>query len=77
MTRKNFLCVHIENYCSNQLSFKDGLPLTTKENASNHGFGTRSIKYIVTRYNGELKMNFNNNIFSVNILIPIQSKSAN
>lgn len=77
MNRKNFLCIHIENYCSNQLTFKDGLPLTTKENATNHGFGTRSIKYIVKRYNGELKMNFNNNIFSVNILIPIQSNNAN
>lgn len=76
MNRKNFLCIHIENYCSVKLKFKDGLPLTTKENTNEHGFGTRSVRYIINKYNGQLKMTYNNNIFSVNILIPIVLNDA-
>lgn len=76
MNRKNFLCIHIENYCSTKMKFKDGLPLTTKEDTSEHGFGTRSIRYIVNKYNGQLKMTYNNNIFSVNILIPTTINDA-
>lgn len=72
MNRKGFLCIHIENFCSKEIQFKYGLPLTTKENANEHGFGTKSISYIVEKYNGHYKFSLRDSIFSVNITIPIQ-----
>lgn len=72
MNRKGFLCIHIENYCSKDIKFRDGLPLTTKEDKSLHGFGTKSITYIAKKYNGQYKFVHRDNIFSVNITFPIQ-----
>lgn len=69
MNRKGFLCIHIENYSSKQIEFKHGLPLTTKENKNEHGFGTKSISYIVKKYNGQYKFSQRDNVFSVNITI--------
>ena len=43
-----------ENYCSKQLRFEDGLPVSTKENNGYHGFGMKSIRYIVQKYGGQM-----------------------
>lgn len=72
MCRKGFLCIHIENYSSNEVKFNHGLPLTNKENKEEHGFGTKSISYIVNKYNGQFKFNHRDNVFSVNITIPLE-----
>lgn len=50
----NMLCLTIENYCSRKLKFRNGLPETTKEDVHYHGIGTKSIQYIVEKYNGSL-----------------------
>lgn len=72
MNRKGFLCIHIENYCSSNIEFEHGLPITNKENKTEHGFGTKSISYIVKKYNGQYKFSHRDDIFSVNITIPIE-----
>ena len=72
MNRKGFLCIHIENFCSSDIKFEHGLPLTSKEYKSDHGFGTKSISYITKKYNGQYKFIHRDNIFSVNITIPLQ-----
>lgn len=43
-----------ENYCSKELRFEDGLPVSTKENNGYHGFGMKSIRYIVQKYGGQM-----------------------
>lgn len=60
--------VHIENYCGEAVEFADGLPLTTKEDKANHGFGVRSIRYIVEKYEGDLLMRADGSRFLVDIL---------
>ena len=58
------ICVHMENDCSKTLIFKDGLPVTTKQNERGyHGFGTRSIRYIAEKYNGFSQMTLKANLF--------------
>lgn len=37
--RNGFLVIHSDNYCTRKPQFRDGLPITTKEDANFHGFG--------------------------------------
>lgn len=51
-----FLNLTVENYCERQIDFTDGLPITSKADKDYHGFGTKSMKYIVEKYGGSMKM---------------------
>ena len=68
--------IHVENYFIGETSFVDGLPKTTKDDAYNHGFGTKSMRLIAERYGGTLSMGTEENTFYVNALIPIPASSA-
>lgn len=60
--------IHIENYCNKELVFMDGLPVTTKKDKAYHGFGVKSIKYIVDKYKGDVLMQVVEQRFQVDIL---------
>lgn len=60
--------LHLENRCSRDLEFLDGLPLTDKEDKNHHGFGVQSIRYIVQKYHGEWFMRTQNGMFILEIL---------
>ena len=66
-SRGNMLFIHEDNYCSSELDFEDGLPVTTKEDKNYHGFGVRSIQYIVSRYGGEMEMKVIDSAFTLDI----------
>ena len=69
VNRQNDGChIHIENYCSKEIDFEDGLPLTTKKDKSYHGFGVRSVKYIVEKYHGNILMRKVNQKFQTDII---------
>lgn len=70
-THKNFLRIRVENYCEEKLKFKNGLPVTTKEDKRLHGFGLKSIQNTVKRYGGSVTAELCNNWFEIRILIPI------
>ena len=42
--------LHIENYCEDELEFRNGLPVSTKGDDNYHGFGMKSIQYVVEKY---------------------------
>ena len=71
--KANMVYIHVSNYHENKLQFKNGLPLTSKK-SSGHGFGTKSIKFIVEKYNGNLTIKDQNNLYIMDILFTIQSK---
>ena len=66
--------IKIENYCLEVPEFKDGLPLSTKLDKTEHGYGMQSIRMITETYNGQFKINVQNNIFSLNIMFPCPSE---
>ena len=74
-SQRNFLIVRIENYCEEDVDFREALPVTTKKNAGNHGYGTKSLRYIVRKYGGEVDFAVQDNWFTVKILIPISKES--
>ena len=70
----NFLVMHIINPMSEQLVYEDGLPLTKKADKFSHGFGLRSIRQILRKYEGFLNVSEEDGCFSLKMLIPIQLK---
>lgn len=70
-TEKQFLVINIINPLERELTFEDGLPVSTKTKNGYHGFGMKSIRHIVKEYNGFLTINLKNNTFDLCILIPL------
>jgi hypothetical protein len=70
--QKQFIIIRIENYFEGRLDFKGGLPLTTKGDAGNHGYGLKSMKQAVQKYGGNLRVDADKNCFKVSILIPLK-----
>ncbi|MFA6861094.1 MAG: GHKL domain-containing protein [Bacilli bacterium] len=56
-----------ENCYSGSLSFKDGLPVSTKGDDRYHGFGMKSIRMIVNHYFGSMKITTDKQIFALSI----------
>ena len=61
----------IENYCESEPQIQNGLPVTTKNTPSEHGYGIRSIQSVIQRYDGELKISTVDHVFTLAIILPI------
>ena len=65
----DFVSVNLKNTFFGKIEFdKDGLPITSNSNKDYHGFGMKSISYIVDKYNGNLSIVVEDGIFNLNIL---------
>ena len=68
--KQGFLFIEETNYYQGEISFnKDGSIMTTKENKKYHGYGTKSIAYIVKKYDGKVEYEVKDNIFKLKIVI--------
>lgn len=68
--RKQFIYAEVRNYCNGEVKIKNGFPVTTKQDAANHGFGIKSISYTVKKYGGTIQFGVKDHFFSMRILIP-------
>lgn len=79
--RNNFVIIRLENYYDleslGNLRLVDGLPKTSKLDKTNHGYGLKSIKYIVEKYNGTFSIGAEDNWFTLKILLPTDKISKN
>ncbi len=72
VTKKGpYIIIHIENNCPCIVQFKDGIPQTDKEDKAHHGYGFRSMQYVVRKYDGSLVPKQENGLFSINIILNI------
>ncbi len=77
VTRRENMCVFTtSNYVSREVAFSNGLPVTDKANAEEHGFGTRSMRNVVNKYSGQLGFYQDGNVFSVAVMLPCPDKST-
>lgn len=68
----DMLGIHVENWFEGEPpEMKDGLPVTTKDDAAYHGFGTVSMKMIAQKYGGNLFFSVRNGMFSLDAVIPV------
>ena len=70
-SEKNFLIIRFENYYEGDIRFEKGLPVTTKKQAAAHGYGLKSLRYTVHKYDGEVNIDTDDSWFSLRILIPL------
>lgn len=69
--KEQFLVINVINPLQESLVYEDGLPVTTKENRKFHGFGLKSIKYIVKKFGGIINISDDAGCFLLTILIPV------
>lgn len=74
--QKKFLVLRVENYCPDPPVFRNGLPLSTKGDAANHGFGVKSIQHTARKYGGSITVTAENEWFVLKVLLPIPSSKA-
>lgn len=73
--KKGFLQIQETNFCHRSLTFHNGFPVSDKKDKTLHGFGLKSISYIIEKYHGEVKVTLEENIFRLYLLIPIPEDS--
>jgi len=69
------LVIEESNYFSGGLELENGLPVTGKEDASRHGFGTKSIQYIAAQYGGTMDIKVLDNMFFLTVRFPVTASS--
>lgn len=69
---KQFIRIRTENYCEENVQFQDGIPITTKKDKRFHGYGMKSMKKIVEKYDGSVMAGKTDNWFELKILIPMK-----
>lgn len=76
ITQNNILVIQVQNYYEAALQFEQGLPITTKHDREEHGYGMKSIRYIAEKYGGTIAVNAKDQIFTLQILIPLRQKET-
>lgn len=67
--------IFISNYYEGKIILdNNGMPKTTKLNNGCHGYGLKSIKLIVDKYNGDFKIDIKDSIFMIQILFTEQKQ---
>ena len=67
-----FLLIHQENLYDGNIVFKNDELQTTKDDKLYHGFGTKSIKLIVNKYNGDVSIKTSDRKFVLDIMLPMK-----
>ena len=74
---KNFVSIVSSNRFNNpDMKFVNGLPVTIKKDKINHGYGLKSIRYIVNKFDGDLQIEAKDGIFTITILLPIPPENS-
>ncbi|HAH62497.1 MAG TPA: ATP-binding protein [Treponema sp.] len=72
--QNNFLMITFENYYETPIKLDEtGKPATTKQDKEYHGYGLKSIRYTVEKYNGSFTIHTENNWFILRILISLSN----
>ena len=67
--------IFISNYYQGKIILdNNGMPKTTKANNGYHGYGLKSIKLIVDKYDGDFKIDIKDSIFMIQILFTEQKQ---
>ena len=70
-TQNQFLLIQIQNYCTEAIQMKNGTIATSKRDKQIHGYGIKSIRRAVEKYDGSLTLEQDDDWFILTALIPI------
>ena len=66
---KSNIIITVKNSYSGELEREDGVFKSLKSDKDNHGIGLKSINQVIEKYDGLIKINTKNNIFTANVLL--------
>ena len=70
---RKVLYINIKNSYDQVVRIKDNKLMTRKSDKISHGIGLENIRFIVNKYNGQLDINYDENVFEVDILLYLNS----
>ena len=73
----SFLIINAFNEFQGELKMSGGLPQTTKKDAKHHGYGLKSIRYIVDKYHGEMTISAKDSVFNLTIAFTERTGAEN
>ena len=68
------LLIHTDNLFEGELQFDGANIITSKKDKTAHGYGLLSIRRMVDKYGGAVKLGTANNVFVLDIVIPISEQ---
>lgn len=75
-SNQHFFMIRIENPCETRVAIEGNVVKTTKKEKQAHGFGLKNMEAALKKYNGELKLKYEERegekIFLVDMLFPIK-----
>ena len=72
LERGSMLHIFIDNYFDGKLEFRNGFPVTSKDDKGYHGYGVKSMQMIAKKYGGDIRISVNNHTFSLQIMLPVR-----
>ena len=72
---KGRLLLKMSNSYTGKVNYVGNRIVTSKKDASNHGMGLRSVERVVKKFDGEMELSHNENVFEVMILMYLTSKT--
>jgi hypothetical protein len=72
--KDSLLNIEIVNPIERMPVFKDGIPVTTKEDKNYHGYGLKSIRRAALKYNGWVTITTVDDCFSLKILFSLENR---
>lgn len=67
--------INCKNYFDGAIILKNGLPQTTAEDKTVHGFGVKSMSLIVRKYGGDIYFSTEKGVFDLKIMLPEKTRS--
>ncbi len=71
--RDQFLVINIINPIEKKIEIKNGLPVSDKPHNGYHGYGLRSMKHNLAKYDGTLSVEATDNTFILKMLLPLSA----
>ena len=68
--QNDIMVIQVQNYFEGTIKFKNGIPMTTKYDKNEHGYGIKSMRYTAEKYGGTITASAKDNIFTLQILLP-------
>lgn len=70
----NMISISAKNGYKGKIEMKNNLPMSKKKNNAYHGFGMKSIQMVCEKYKGNMKVNIDNNMFTLTLLFVMKEE---
>lgn len=69
---KGMLIIKVSNPFINEVKIVDGKIISSKSDKENHGYGLKSVKEVVEKYNGTIEIKTDSNIFTITAVLYVE-----